>query len=79
MRTTVDLPAAAHHRAKQIADGRGQSLSSVVAELTVRGLAALDEDAEDGAITQDPKSGFPTVNVGRRVGPADVDSLWGGD
>ncbi len=79
MRTTVDLPAAAHFRAKQIADRRGQSLSSVIAELMVRGLAALDEEVEDDAITDDPKSGFPTVNVGRRVGHGDVDSLWDGD
>lgn len=64
MRTTVDLPAAVHRRAQEIARRRGESLSSVVAELAARGLISLDEPAE---IVTDKRSGFPTISVGRRV------------
>ena len=42
MRTTVDLPPRAHARAKQLAEQRGLSLSAMISELTVRGLAQLD-------------------------------------
>jgi hypothetical protein len=64
VRTTVDLPPAVHRRALEIARRRGQSLSSVVAELTVRGLSQLDEPV---LISTDERSGFPVVSVGRRV------------
>jgi hypothetical protein len=64
MRTTVDLPPAVHRRALEIARRRGQSLSAVVAELTVRGLSQLDEPV---LISTDERSGFPVVSVGRRV------------
>ena len=42
----------------------GQSLSAVVAELTVRGLSQLDVPV---AIATDERSGFPVISVGRRV------------
>lgn len=64
MRTTVDLPPTVHRRAQELAKQRGLSLSAVVADLAARGLIALDEPAE---IATDPRSGFPTVSVGRRV------------
>jgi hypothetical protein len=64
MRTTVDLPPAVHRRALEIAGRRGQSLSAVVAELTVRGLSQLDEPV---LVSTDERSGFPVVSVGRRV------------
>ncbi|HWM06277.1 MAG TPA: hypothetical protein VNP92_28365 [Actinophytocola sp.] len=64
MRTTVDLPPAVHRRALEIARRRGQSLSAVVAELTVRGLSQLDEPV---LISTDERSGFPVLSVGRRV------------
>jgi hypothetical protein len=69
MRTTVDLPTAVHRRARELAEQRGQSLSSVVAELTARGLSQLDEHV---AITIEQGSGFPVISVGRRVTAADV-------
>lgn len=69
MRTTVDLPAAVHRRAQEIARRRRQSLSAVVADLTVRGLATLGEPLE---ISTDPVSGFPQVTLGRRVTSGDV-------
>jgi hypothetical protein len=69
VRTTVDLPPAVHRRAHEIARSQGRSLSSVVAELTVRGLAQLGEAV---TIRVDDRSGFPTVSVGRRVTAEDV-------
>ena len=64
MRTTVDLPPAVHRRVTQLAKQRGQSLSSVVAELAIYGLSRLDEPLVVGT---DPRSGFPVVSIGRRV------------
>lgn len=69
MRTTVDLPPAVHQRARELALQRHQSLSTVVADLTARGLAALGESLE---ITTDPTSGFPLITLGRRITTAEV-------
>lgn len=60
---------AVHRRARELAQRRHQSLSAVVADLTVRGLASLDEPLR---IDTDPVSGFPVVSLGRRVTSADV-------
>lgn len=64
MRTTVELPAAVHRRARELALRNGESLSSVVAALTVRGLAQLDEPV---FVTTDPLSGFPVISLGRTI------------
>lgn len=69
MRTTVDLPPAVHRRAREVAERRGESLSAVIAELTVRGLAQLDAPVE---LTIEPKSGFPVVRIGRKISEDDV-------
>jgi hypothetical protein len=69
MRTTVDLPADVHERAKRIADERRQSLSATLADLTVRGLASLGEPA---TISTDPVSGLPTLALGRQIAASDV-------
>ena len=69
MRTTVDLPPAVHRRAQALATSRGQSLSATVAELTVRGLAALDEPV---VVATDPVSGLPVISLGRAVTAAEV-------
>lgn len=69
MRTTVDLPSAVHRRAKKLAADRGESLSAVVADLTVRGLAQLDEPVE---LQTDPRSGLPVLTLGRRFTSAEV-------
>jgi len=69
MRTTVDLPSAVHRRARDLAVARGQSLSSVIAELTSRGLSQLDEPL---VINVDEKSGFPVVSVGRTITSEEV-------
>jgi hypothetical protein len=69
MRTTVDLSPAVHRRATELAKQRGQSLSSVIAELVTYGLSRLDEPL---VIRTDPRSGFPVVSLGRRVTSQDV-------
>jgi hypothetical protein len=69
VRTTVDLPPAVHRRATELAKQRGQSLSSVVAELATYGLSQLDEPM---VVTTDPRSGFPVVSIGRRITSQDV-------
>jgi predicted transcriptional regulator len=69
MRTTVDLPPAVHRRAKEIAHDRHQSLSAVVAELAVRGLATLGEPLE---LKTDGKSGFPFITLGRPITSEEV-------
>jgi hypothetical protein len=69
VRTTVDLPPAVHRRARDLAQERHQSLSAVVADLTIRGLAALGEPIQ---VATDPQSGFPVISLGRRVTSVDV-------
>lgn len=69
MRTTVDLPPSVHRRARELARQRGTSLSAVIADLTIRGLAALDEPV---TVTTDPVSGLPAITLGRTVTSADV-------
>jgi hypothetical protein len=69
MRTTVDLPPAVHRRAQALAKSRRQSLSATVAELTVRGLAALGEPV---VVAADPLSGLPVISLGRAVTVAEV-------
>lgn len=64
MRTTVDLPPAVHRRARELAARRGVSLSAVVADLTVRGLAQLEAPVHLGT---DPRTGLPVLSVGRSV------------
>jgi hypothetical protein len=69
MRTTVDLPPAVHRRAVQLAKQRGQSLSSVIAELATYGLSRLNEPL---VLRTDPQSGFPVVILGRQSTSEDV-------
>jgi hypothetical protein len=69
MRTTVDLPPAVHRRASELAQERHQSLSAVVADLTIRGLAALGDPVK---VMTDPISGFPAITLGHRITSADV-------
>jgi hypothetical protein len=64
MRTTVDLPPAVHRRARELAKLRGESLSAVIADLTVRGFAQIDEPV---ILQTDPRSGMPVLSIGRRI------------
>jgi len=72
MRTTVDLPPAVRQRAQELAKQRGVSLSSVLAELTVRGLAQIDSPVH---LSTDPRTGFPVISLGRTVTSDDVAQL----
>lgn len=69
MRTTIDLPPAVHRRARELAAQRGQSLSTVLADLTVRGLAQLDAPV---ALSTDARTGLPVLSLGRRVTATEV-------
>ncbi|MFT3835231.1 MAG: antitoxin [Micropruina sp.] len=69
MRTTVDLPTAVHRRARELASQSGRSLSAVVADLAVRGLAQLDEPV---TLQTDPRTGLPVLSLGRTITSADV-------
>jgi len=69
VRTSVDLPPAVRRRAESLAAARGQSLSATIAELTMRGLAQLDEPV---SIAVDPRSGFPVMSFGARITLEDV-------
>lgn len=64
MRTTVDLPETVHRRAQALARARNTSLSAMLAELTVRGLASLEVPV---TLETDPVSGFPVLSLGRTV------------
>ncbi|GAB4077849.1 hypothetical protein [Nostocoides australiense] len=72
MRTTVDLPPAVHARARELAARRGQSLSAVVADLAIRGLAQLDEPVR---LAINPQTGLPVISLGRRITSAEVDAI----
>jgi len=69
MRITVDLPPAVHRRVLALARSRQQSLSATVADLTVRGLAAIGEPVE---VSTDAVSGLPVISIGRAVTAAEV-------
>lgn len=69
MRTTVDLPPAVHERARRLAAELGLSLSAVVAQLTMRGLAQLDTAVE---LHTDDRTGLPVLSIGRHITSKDV-------
>lgn len=58
-----------HRRALDLAKRRGESLSAVIVDLTVRGLAQLDEPV---TLDSDPTSGLPVLSIGRKVTANDV-------
>lgn len=76
MRTTVDLPPAVHRRATQLAAQRHTSLSAVLADLVVRGLA---QTATPVTVEADPRTGLPVLRVGRSVTAEDVERLLDDD
>lgn len=76
VRTSVDLPSAVLRRARELAAERHQSVSAVVADLAVRGLAALGEPVD---VASDPVSGFPVIALGRVVTSEAVADALDGD
>ncbi len=71
VRTTIDLPDELHKLALAIARDTHRTLSETVADLMRRGLGA----GNSGAMSVDPRTGFPMVSVGRVVTSEDVRSL----
>ena len=69
MRTTVDLPPAVHQHVRALAASRHQSMSRVIADLTLHGLAQLDVEIE---YSRDPRSGLPVISIGQVVTSEDV-------
>lgn len=72
MRTTVDLPPSVHRRAQRLAAEQHRSLSAVVAELTLRGLAQLDAPVD---LTLDEQTGLPVLAIGRTISADEVDEI----
>lgn len=72
MRTTVDLPPSVRRRVEALAASRGQSISATIADLTIHGLAQLDEPT---VITIDEESGFPVVSIGRPITSEEVAAM----
>lgn len=71
VRTTIDLPDDLHHIASSIARDSSRSLSQTVADLIRRGLASTPQSD----IRRHPRTGFPTVRVGRPITTEDVRAL----
>ena len=58
-----------HRRALELAVQQDRSLSRVIADLTVRGLAQLDAPV---ALSTDKRSGLPVLSIGRVITAEDV-------
>ena len=56
----------------RMAKERGVSMSAVIADLTVRGLAQIDEPVQ---LETEPSTGLPCLSLGRRITSAEVDQL----
>ncbi|QTV79033.1 hypothetical protein [Microbacterium sp. NIBRBAC000506063] len=54
---------------RELAASRGQSMSQVLADLTMHGLARLEVEVE---FSRDPRSGMPVISIGRAVTDADI-------
>lgn len=69
MRTTVDLAPQILQQVKALANERGASVSTTIAELTARGLSAVHGPMR---MTLDARSGFPVLSFGRPVTAEDI-------
>ncbi|MGC1207445.1 MAG: hypothetical protein WA880_05755 [Ornithinimicrobium sp.] len=72
MRTTVDVLPAVHRRAKELAQAQHRLLSAVLADLTMRGLAQIDEPP---TFSISPRSGMHVLSVGRVVTSCEIADL----
>lgn len=72
MRTTVNLAPGVHRRVRELATAQHASMSSVLSDLVVRGLSQLDAPP---TLTMSPRTGFPTLDIGRRVTAQEVADL----
>ena len=60
---------AVYRRAQELARQQGRSLSAVIADLTMRGLAQVDAPVE---LARDEQTGLPVLSLGREVTSTDV-------
>ncbi|MDR3359403.1 MAG: hypothetical protein LBO20_01840 [Bifidobacteriaceae bacterium] len=65
MRTTVELSAHTYERVKLLAETQGRSISTIVGELTQRGLNEVA--GEQDGIGRDPETGFRFISLGGPV------------
>jgi hypothetical protein len=75
VRTTIDLPADSYERIKLLATERHLSVSETVVELVVRALASMESQA---TVSTDPRTGLPTLTVGRRITAEEVAAAFDG-
>lgn len=68
-RTTTDLPPAVYRRARELAHSQHRSLSAVIADLTMRGLAQLETPVR---VSRDTATGLPLLSIERTVTDEDV-------
>lgn len=61
-----------HERAHELARERGVSLSAMIADLTIRGLAQIDTPVR---LERNEITGLPTLSIGRRITSEDVTRL----
>ncbi|MDR1512200.1 MAG: hypothetical protein LBS56_01770 [Propionibacteriaceae bacterium] len=73
MRTTVDIPAGAHARARRLAAETGRSLSKTLADLVAAGLEHSGSAAVAGSV--DPATGLLTLDLGASFTDEDVARL----
>lgn len=69
MRTTTDLPPLVYKRVRQIAASQQRSVSSVIADLTLRGLAQVETPVR---VSRDAATGLPLLSIERTVTDEDV-------
>ncbi len=72
MRTTVELPPRLHKSVMKVAHERGVSMSAVIADLTARGPAQIDETVQ---LETEPSTGLPYISRGRRITAAEIAAL----
>ena len=71
-RTVRQALASAEPPPSQLAEQRGLSLSAMISELTVRGLAQLDTPL---SVARDEVTGLPVISLGRSITAAEVADL----
>jgi len=71
MRTTIEIPDDLHRIVSAVAHDRHQTLSQTVSTILRDALAP----GEEPAVTIDPSTGWPVVQLGRTITMEDVRSL----
>jgi len=72
MRTTIDIPSGLHQSIKAYAEMQGQSFSTSVTEMMLRGIATVDMPS---TLHQSPVTGLLVFNSGRPITSKEVAAL----